>query len=164
MNASRYFAVAVLLAITAAPLMGQCDSLTLAGRESWDAIGEVINDVVNQDYSASGCTGGVTDISWVNAEVQAIGASWPAEAEIRPSASDGSGSPGDIDPFSSTTGGGADGPTSGSLGAGVTLLGDNILRLEWHESFDDATGVKDADWTAGTLNVTPVALQSFSVE
>ena len=150
------------LTVSCAAPMPPCDTVTLTGRESWDGLGDGDNEVITRDYSASGCMGGVTDLEWTDAEITTVGGSFGTEAEIQASASDGS-SAVSLDPFVGTTTG-SHGPVSGSQGAGVTLLGDMVLRLEWYETFDDAGDAVDANWTAGTLDVVPVELQSFSVE
>jgi hypothetical protein len=139
-----------------------CDSIALAGQDSWDPLGDPSNDVL----TTSSCPT-VDDIGWVNADLSTVGASWGTEAQIQASASDGSGAQ-QLDPFTGINGPCAPcGPVSGSLGAAVPLLGDMVLRLEFYETFDDVADAIDANWTGGTLDVDsqaiPVELTGFSV-
>ena len=138
-------------------------SFNVAGIASWDARSDPSNVVVNFDIaSALGYTPGtsitMTAIGW-DVTLTALGASWQSELtayfddNINP---DGTG-------LFLRPGAGTDTPGTGTFTGGPIDLTDNtipdivlpngILRLEFHESFDDVPDAIDGTWDAGVLRI-----------
>ena len=143
---------------------GICDTQDLTGVTSIDLLGDADNTVISTDLSA--LCGGVSDVGWVGVVASTVGGSWGSEISTQFSASDGSSAstvqyftPGSTGTF---------GPSTGNLGAGVTLLGDMVLRMEFYETFDDNTNSTDANYLAGDLQVqgppVPVELMGYSID
>jgi len=143
---------------------GICATQPLVGVVSVDLLADPDNTVINTDLTGI-CTG-VNDVGWVGVVASTVGASWGSEIRTQFSASDGSSAstvqyftPGSTGTF---------GPSTGNLGAGVTLLGDLVLRMEFFETFDDNSNSTDANYLAGDLQVqgppVPVELMEYSID
>lgn len=121
------------------------------GTESWDAIDSPNNVVVELDIGAGNVvTGSSFDVS-----IASNGASWCSEATVLMSNSDGSGDPNGI-LLAPGTGEDASCDLEFSSGGVIDFAAnglpniepnaDGILRLEFHEGFDDAADEIDAFW------------------
>ena len=148
------------------PSGGACDNIDITGVLSRYDLGTPGNTIISADYSAGPCLS-VDDIGWTGVIFTAIAPSWGSEGTLEVSASDGS-SASSIQFFPGDTAPGTYGPTAGSTGAPVVLLGDQILRLEFWESFDDAAVDPDGIYDAGQIDVfgavVPVELQTISID
>jgi len=148
------------------PTGGSCDSINVAGVTSVGNLGDPGNTIINRDYSGGPCSS-VDDIGWASIIFTAISPSWGSEATLEVSASNGS-SASSIQFFPGQDTSGTFGPTSGSTGTPVVLLADEILRLEFWESFDDGTVDPDGIYDSGSIEVIPAAvpveLQVFSID
>lgn len=124
------------------------------GTESWDALGSPNNVVVELDIGAGNTvTGSSFDVT-----IQTSGnGSWCSEATVLLSNSDGEGDPNGIllNPAAgedATCDGGLEFSSEGVIDFAANGLpniepnADGILRLEFHESFDDAADEIDAFW------------------
>lgn len=124
------------------------------GTESWDAIGSPNNVVVELDIGAGNAvTGASFDVT-----IQTAGSgSWCSEAAVLMSNSDGEGDTNGIflTPAIGEDAACDDGLEVSSEGVidfasndlpNIEPNADGILRLEFHESFDDETDVIDAFW------------------
>jgi MYXO-CTERM domain-containing protein len=136
----------------------------VAGIESWDALGDSSNTIILLDVAAavglpSGSPVSMTGIGW-DVTLTGIGTSWQSELRVYfddAIAPDNSG-------LFLRPGSAATAPGTGSFSSGGIIdLSDNaipdillpngVLRLDFHESFDDAADVLDGTWDAGVLNI-----------
>lgn len=145
-----------LLAATAASSLAYGDviEIDLAGVNSNDGLGAAINDVLSYDLGDIVLTG----IGWDNVQADGFGSpSWGNEMNMDVNGafnigffpSEGSGSAGG--PWGPASSGGIL-SLADALGADVALNGD-ALRLEFYESYDDASGSTDASYTSGTVTI-----------
>ena len=127
------------------------------GYESWDLLGDPSNLVVTYDFGAPTT---ITGLGW-DVTITPSGDSWYSEAIVAfsdsvlgqqvfltPGAGDTFSNSGVPLPYNS--GGIID--LTDDAGIPDIVLADGILRLEFHESFDDVPDVIDAVWY-GTLSV-----------
>lgn len=149
-------------------LSGGVTNFNVTGIQSWDAVGSGFNTVVNFDLAAalgyaSGTPITMNGIGW-NVDLRADGASWRSELAVyfddniapdgtglflRPGA--GTNSPGGPTNFNSNG-------VIKLLPNGIQniLLPNGVLRMEFHESYDDVSGAADGQWVSGFLQIQTV--------
>ena len=138
-------------------------SFDVSGINSFDAVGTAGNTVVLVDLGAwlgnAGSSVTMTSIGW-DVTGEALGASWASEMRIyfddniAPDLTGlflsplfGNSTPGT---FSANSGGQLD-LTDNAIPN--IVLANGILRLEFHESFDDVPGAVDGIWRSGVLTI-----------
>jgi hypothetical protein len=152
----RYVIAAALLG-TALPV-SQAEAATLvvnvAGAQSYSAFGDIRNTV--QTFNI-GALSRITAIAF-DVTITAFDPSWLSEAALAFTGSDT-----DDDGVFFTPGSDDATPGTASYAGSTTLTGqgldfavgtDGILRLEYFDSFDDASVSPDAQWIGGTLTFT----------
>lgn len=137
-------------------------SVDVSGIESWDALGSANNTVLVLDLAAalglpSGTPMSMTSVGW-DVTLEALGTSWLSE--LRVGFADSANNFGVF----LRPGAGTNNPGTGSFSSGGQVdltdvgvpnlfLADGVLRLDFHESFDDAANVLDGVWLSGSLFV-----------
>lgn len=124
-------------------------TIDISGVSSGDAQGSPINEMLTSFFPSQFQ---ITGVSW-DLNIETIGASWLSEANIRLHNSDETGS------FTFAPGVGFDNPGTMNfvgfidlvaLGADFTTNADNLLNIEFFESFDDVPGGIDAFYQSGS--------------
>ncbi len=155
------------LILTAGIAQAQLD-IPMTGIQTFDALGDADNTVLNNDVSPSTFINGV---AWTAVDGGSIGGSWGSEAAAaaqNTAQTEGvlfaffpQNSP--CDPC---------GPVSAAFDSSTQTvlpfpIADNNLRVEFYESYVDVTGSPSFLFSAGTLSFThstvPVELMSFTV-
>jgi hypothetical protein len=135
-------------------------AVDISGAESWDPFGDFVNEIQNVNLGALSGFGPLTRVVGIgfDATLETVGASWASEAQINMSDSGNTAgvnlTPGIGDNAPTPVGG-----TNYSSGGVIDLIGlnlqfdlaaDGILRIEFHEYYDDVDGAVDANWLAGS--------------
>ena len=133
-------------------MMGDLLCVSFDGQESWDALDDSDNIVIDLDIGANNLLAGV---GW-DIGIASVGASWLSEATIQHSSSAGSADPNAIN---LAVGAGEDASGDQDFSSDGTLLifadnelpnvvpgEDGILRLQLFESFDDVADAIDANY------------------
>lgn len=142
-------------------------NFNVAGITSWDAQGSGFNTVVNFDLAsalgyAPGTSITMNGIGW-NVNLATVGASWLSEMGVY---FDDAVAP-DLSGLFLRPGAANGAPGSGNFTSnGVIKLAPNaipdivlpngILRMEFYESYDDASGAIDGNWLSGALTIQTV--------
>jgi hypothetical protein len=127
--------------------------LDISDEQSWDSLDSANNTILVVPLGAGAS---MTGIGW-DVNLTTVGGSWLSEARFYFDGSDHDFSglflaPGITDSFSgsgSYSSGGIVDLTDNGI-PDIPILGDGNLYIQLYESFDDAAGVVDADWTAGS--------------
>ena len=161
-NLFAIVAVCAFAATTASAQEGIVIDYDISGAESWDSYGAATNEVHAIDVAdlvglPSGAAVTMNGIGW-DVTIETIGASYLSEATMYFDdniAPDGIGlflTPGIADDFPGlatyTSGGIID---LSDAGIGNIALPDGLLRLEFHEGYDDAAGQVDANYLATSV-------------
>jgi len=130
---------------------GPSEGVTMTGIESWDALDDADNIIIELDIGAGNTMTG----SSFDCGIATVGASWLSEATVQFSDSTGSADPNAIN-LRPGAGNDASGDQEFSS-AGIIDFSDNglpdivagadgILRLQFFEGFDDVADAVDANW------------------
>lgn len=141
---------------------GAVASMDVSGIESWDAFGSANNTVIVIDMALvlglpSGTPMSMTSVGW-DVTLEALDTSWLSE--LRVGFADSAGNFG----LFLRPGAGVNNPGIGSFTSGGQIdltdvaipnlfLADGLLRLDFHETFDDAANVLDGIWRSGFLHI-----------
>lgn len=124
-------------------------TIDISGASSWDEQGSPLNEILTEPFLSRFQ---ITGVSW-DLTIETVGNSWLDEPNIRLYNSDETGSftfaPGIGNPFSGMMN------FAGffdlvALGLDFTTNADNLLNIEFFESFDDVSGAADAFYQAGS--------------
>jgi hypothetical protein len=132
--------------------MGDLLCVSFDGQESWDALNDSDNFIIDLDIGANNLLAGV---GW-DIGIASVGASWLSEATIQHSSSAGSADPNAIN-LRVGFGEDAAGDQEFSSGGALVIFSDNelpnivpdddgILRLQLFETFDDTADAIDANY------------------
>ena len=129
----------------------------VAGINSWDSYGSANNETYTNGSGGAGSV--MTGIGW-DVTIATVGGSWLSEARVYFDGSDLDGSGLFLTPGSAISSPGTATFSSGGIIdltdngiPDIPVLADGLIHMEFYEGFDDAAGVIDATWTAGTLDL-----------
>jgi hypothetical protein len=130
-------------------------TVNLSGVQSMDLQGAALNTIISQ---AVGASASVIGIGW-DVTIETFEGSWRSEATVGLDNSDGAGPLVTLRPGSADTSAGTGNYSSegivyfaDNMIPDIPILGDGNLYLEFYETYDDESGVADAEWN-GTLDL-----------